>query len=90
MEKNREILLASATEIDPVIFGPEARAIIDEWLAGIEATRSGLFTTFFIEMTDDHTGRLVTQENADEIEASIRDHFAPNYPELIETTRETV
>jgi len=90
MEKNREILLAPATEIDPVIFGPEARAIIDEWLAGIEATRSGLFTTFFFEMEDDHIGRLVTQENADEVEAGIRERYALNYPELIEPTRETV
>lgn len=57
------------------------RAKVDEWLVGINATRDGLFNMFFIKTTGE-LGIIVTPENANEVEADIRGHFAEAYPEI--------
>lgn len=57
------------------------RQKVDDWLEGISATRDGLFEAFFIEGPEGKKV-TVTPENADEIEVSIRSHFALRYPEL--------
>jgi hypothetical protein len=79
--------LQGAEEPETFLLSESARAKIDEWLAGIEATRNGVFDVFFIEKND-HSGITVTPENADELEAEIRDCFGPHYPELIRPTDE--
>ena len=64
------------------ILSPEAKAIVDQWLAGVRAVQDGTFDMFFIESTD-HSGRIVRPDNADEVEQSLIEHFGPNYPEIV-------
>lgn len=66
-----------------VLFSPEAKAVVDDWLAGIELVRDGTMDMFFIERTD-HSGEIVTPDIVNETEAHIRNDYSPYYPELIE------
>lgn len=67
---------------EDTLLSPEARVIVDRWLAGVRAVREGTFDVFFIETTD-HSGRLVKPENAEEVERNIIEHFGPHYPEIV-------
>lgn len=66
----------STPENDPV------RAKIDEWLAGIQATRDGVFDVFYIEAADGRSIEI-SQRNADKIEARIRAGMRDRYPDLV-------
>jgi hypothetical protein len=63
------------------------RARVDDLLEAIQATKEGVFTRFYIEHSDE-TCSVVTQENADEVEAHVRNHFSPYYPEIAVATQE--
>lgn len=60
------------------------RVKVEEWIAGCEAVRDGLFNAFFIHVNEAGGGIMITSENVDYEEAHIRNAFGEVYPELLE------
>jgi CobQ-like glutamine amidotransferase family enzyme len=58
------------------------RLAIDERLTGIQAVREGNMDVYFLTGPPDREPIVVTTQNADEVEAKLREAFSERYPDL--------